>query len=260
VPTDSPWPGFATNVLSFVDLYQGNYAAAAERLEDFLASTDASLDLPEQVTFLAMAGGIRAGAGQLTAARELTERALELARQSGNPSALCSSLYSNAVAIRLTDEDRCVEQLEQSIELSRRGATPVMVAYASANLAPLLARRGDRELALRALRDALDYAAANGDHPQFLMACAGAIEVFSALGTIEPVATIGGYFMSLAAEGPDSPDAASQILLDAYTHARDAAGHEAFDREVTRGTTLSYDEAVAYLRGTLDALLADTPS
>jgi predicted ATPase/class 3 adenylate cyclase len=260
VPSDSPWPGFATNVLSFVDLYQGNYAAAAERLEDFLASTEASLDLCEQVTYLAMAGGIRAGAGELTVARELTERALELARQSGNPSALCSSLYSNAVAIRLTDEDRCVEQLEQSIELSRRGATPVMAAYASANIAPLLARRGDRELALRALRDALEYAAANGDHPQVLMACAGAIEVFSALGNFEPVATIGGYFMSLAAEGPDSPDAASQILFDAYMHARDAAGHETFDREVTRGTTLSYDDAVAYLRRTLDTLLADTPS
>jgi hypothetical protein len=65
---------------------------------------------------------------------------------------------------------------------------------------------------------------------------------------------------SIAAEGPDSPDAAAQVVLDAFTHARDEAGHETFDREVTRGTALSYDEAVGYLRSTLDALLADTSS
>jgi predicted ATPase/class 3 adenylate cyclase len=261
VPADSPWPGFATNVLSFVDLYRGEWLAAAERLESFLASPDASLlDLPEQVTFSAMAGGIRAGAGDLAAARQLTERALELARQTGSPSALCSSLYSNAVAIRLTDIDRCIAQLKQSLELARSGATPVIVAYAGATLAPLVARRGDRALALRTLRDALAYASENGDHPQALMVCAGAVETLSTLGAFEAVATIGGYFISVAAEAPDSPDAAAQAMLDAYTHARDEAGPEVFDAEVARGTKLSFDEILSFLRRTLDTLLADTSS
>ena len=60
----------------------------------------------ELVTLHAMAGGMLAGNGDLEPARAHTEQAIALARRTGNPSALCSSLFAHAVAIRNTDPDR----------------------------------------------------------------------------------------------------------------------------------------------------------
>jgi predicted ATPase/class 3 adenylate cyclase len=263
VPADSPWPGLATNVLSFVDIHRGSWDDAIERLEAFLTSPAASLlDPPEQVTFHSMIGGMRSGTGDLEAAAEHTGRALEIARRIGTPSALCSALYSNAVAIRFSDPDRCIAQLEQSIELTRAGATPVVFGYANAALAVMKAERGEREAALRALRDALTYAAEIGDHPQLLNVCAAAVQAFSPLGIFEPVAPLSGYAMAAVPAvraGPDSGFSGVEAFVAAVARARDGLGAEVFDAAVERGTTMSYDEIVQNLRDALDALLAESP-
>jgi predicted ATPase/class 3 adenylate cyclase len=258
VPADSPWPGLATNVLSFVDLQRGNIGSGVERLEAFLASPDASLlDLQEQVTFHAMTGGILAGTGEIESGRDHTELALDIARRSGSPSALCSALFSDAVTHRFADPDRCIAELEQCIELTRAGATPVVFGYASASLAMMLGERGDRDGSLRALREALTFTTAIGDHPQLLNVCASAVQALSPLGIYEPIPTFAGSIMAVVADHPSDAGSVVEAFLGACASAREALGADVFDAELSRGMAMSYDELVEYARHTLDDLLAD---
>jgi tetratricopeptide (TPR) repeat protein len=262
IPKDSPWPGLATNVLSFVDLMRGDTEAAAERLQAVLASPDgALLDVGEQVTYLAMAGGITAGAGDFERARMPTQRALDLARQSGNPSALCSSLYSDAVATHVLDPDRAIAQLQESISLTREGATPVVFGYASTALSVIFAARGDHHEALTALRDAVAFVQSIGDRAQLLNASGSGVVVLTSLGLLEPTPIIAGYLMNVMSPvGVSSfpkPGSHEESVLAALTRVEDALGSETFSREFERGQSMSYDEFVDFYLGVLDAAVGD---
>ena len=261
MPAESTWPGLATNVLSFVDLQRGNTVAAAERLEAFLASPEmVLLDLPEQVTFYAMVGesapatAISGWRASTRSARWRSRAGRAIRRRSA---ALCTRTRSRSDSpIRIAAS----RELEQSIELTRAGASPVVFGYSSGTLAMMRAERGERDIALRTLREAFSFAAGLGDRPQLVYLSASAVQTLSPLGIFEPVAMIAGYAMATISDHHDAPGSVLEAFLAALTHARDGLGAEVFDALVSRGMSMSYDEILRYAFSTLDELLADTSS
>ncbi len=189
-------------------------------------------------------------------ARRLVDRGYEQAMRSGNPSSIASALFARATLLARDDPDGALEALEQCIRLADEGAALATRGGALYIGALILARRGDTREALERSREAVEFLWARGRSPELDGGFGYTLETLDLIGAREETAVLfgavlGGALQNLR-EMPVPPDRA----IPSVRAVRDGIGRERFDACVAEGAAMSYDELVAWLLASLDALIA----
>jgi len=90
-------------------------------------------------------GAEKVKSGDLGGAREYSEFAVPLARTTRNPSLIAGTLFPNALANMQTDPDHALAAIDESIALTRDGASEVVLGFVLAMRATIRARRGGKD-------------------------------------------------------------------------------------------------------------------
>jgi len=200
-----------------------------------------------------------ASLGQDADAIAQAEESLRLARITRNPSQLATALWTYGWVVSYGDAGVAEQALEESIELSRRGASSVGVPAALARLAPLRARRGDWPGALDAIRESLVLSSEVTDHVSLGAAICLGLTTLGILGYDEPVAVLAGARQAgnIAANISAREFEAERDTRD---QARAALGDSLADEYARRGASMSLDQVVEYLFANIDAVRAENAS
>jgi hypothetical protein len=128
-------------------------------------------------------------------AGQSADGALALARRIGSPSELAAALWTASLT-RVRDEpDEALAFAEESIELTRAGASGSVLGHLLPIRAQLRAANGDAAGAVRDLREAITYSEGTGDKVMLMVAFDRSISVFDALGLAEPAAVLAGVVL-----------------------------------------------------------------
>jgi len=194
--------------------------------------------------------------GDLEDAQARIAEVMPMARRLGNPTFLAIALFAYGWSWWRDDPDRGLAALEESIELTERGATEAAYGPVLAQAARIHAIRGERRQALERLRQAVAHCHDVADRNEFTGALLAAGEILGRFGRHEAVAVIdgirtdGGLVDFVIGFGGPEGEAQERAFADAATALGD--GHaQAF----ARGAAMPYDDVVDFLFRTLDDLL-----
>lgn len=138
--------------------------------------------------------------------------------------------------------------------LVRSGATDVMFANTSVQIARLRAQVGDTAGGLSALRAAVAHASDAGDRVYLAGLLHYAVEILVQLGFVEPAAVLAGLVDAKGYHHFSGVEAGEwQRALDV---AQEQLGAVHFADAVTRGAAMTLDEAVDFILNALDELFA----
>jgi hypothetical protein len=204
------------------------------------------------------AGFARALAGDLAFAREHSELAIPLARTTRNPSLIAASLFGIALATLQTDPEQALAAIDESIALTRGGASEIVLGFVLAMRAKLRTLAGDRIGALSDLREAVATASEKADLVVLLTALGRGAEILARLEEAEPAAVLAGL-----AAGPMQPldSLPREERVDrrqALEEARIALGSAAYDTAVARGEAMSVEDVTTYVLAELDRLIEES--
>jgi hypothetical protein len=157
------------------------------------------------------------------------------------------------------DPDRAREALEESLALTRAGASDVNVSFACTQLARLRMRDGEVTGALDALRTAVTHAHADGDRPGLVGTLLVVAPILWAVGDHEAVVVLNrgvvdGELGPLAA-GMGTALSQQEGLL---AHARGVLGDDRYEEAAARGAAMSYEAIVAYALDEIDRARAES--
>jgi tetratricopeptide (TPR) repeat protein len=189
-------------------------------------------------------------------AQRWAEAACELAAESQNPRTLAQALFVYGMAHATTDPDAALAAYQRCIEVyPQRSGSATVAGNALYTGALLLARRGDRDLALRQLREAIAILGPAGRNAGLDGAFGYAIEILIQCDAPDAAlivigAVLGGVLQSLR-EMSTPPDR----TVPSVRELRELVGHERFDAHTARGKTMTYDQLISWLTETLDSLL-----
>jgi len=193
--------------------------------------------------------------GDLEAARELSQEALRLAREIRCPSAIAMATHGVAWAIEDADPDEALALHEESIALTRSGASDVMLTNALCRVAQLRQRAGLTHAALSALREAIVHSA-DDDRPGAVGALFRTGLTLADLEVDVAAATLDGSIRGpLAAIHVSSTEDHEHDDKMAAVRAR--LGSEADEAAHERGARFTYDETITYALSELDRLLTE---
>jgi hypothetical protein len=191
--------------------------------------------------------------GDIQDARESADAALALFRRLGSPSAVASALCWASVTRARDDPDAALAFAEESIALTRAGASGSVLGHLLPIRAQLRARDGDIPGAVRDLREAITYSQNKGDKVMLMVAFDRGITVFDALGLAEPVAVLAGMVLhgplAVLSILPQAERNDRAVVLD---RVRTLIGGTTYERHLTQGTAMNGDEAVTYALEQLD--------
>jgi predicted ATPase/class 3 adenylate cyclase len=163
VPPDSPTAQLAHTALASVSQFTGD-------LESAVAWMDAGLPLFARTAdpdyFVSIGRAVKVTASlqiDPDAAERDAEAALELARTTGNPSAVGLALFVLGFALHERDPERALVAFDESIALSRAGAVDGALGAALAWSATLRVGMGDVGVARESLTEALQFSDSLGD-------------------------------------------------------------------------------------------------
>ncbi len=156
-----------------------------------------------------------------------------------------------------TDPDQALAAIDESIGLTREGASEIVLGFVLAMRAKLRALSGDRLGALSDLRDAVATASEKADLVVLATAVGRGAEILARLEEAEPAVVLAGFV-----EGPmdrlDSLPREERVDRDqALEGARAMLGTAAYDAAAARGASMSVEEATAYALTELDRLVAE---
>jgi predicted ATPase len=203
----------------------------------------------------AMASIAAANAQDLTAAREHAEETVRIARQIGNPTTLAIACFTLGEALALTDPEAALANFEESLTVTRNGASDIVFSPALAQIGRLKARAGDAAGATAALREAVVQAHDGGYRPSVVAGLEQCVHAFASLELDEPAAVLAGA----VTQGPlaelnyrsASMAADRQAVLDGT---RRRLGADQYHRAMQYGSSLTYEEVVRYTRQLFDNL------
>jgi predicted ATPase/class 3 adenylate cyclase len=196
-------------------------------------------------------------AGHLDAARASADAALRTARRLANPSTLAMALWVTAMTLEFDEPDAALMALDENVELVRAGANDVNYGGALAHIARLRDGKSDFVGALRALDEAVAHFQRVGPRTELIVVIAQCARTLAGHGYARPAAILAGIVVAgplsgLARRG--TPDRIER----ATSAARGELGDSAYDRAFACGADMTYDDAVAYSRTTLDQVIADS--
>jgi hypothetical protein len=193
--------------------------------------------------------------GDMEDARESADRALTLARRIGNPSELAGAFWMGSLTRARDDPDEALAFAEQSIALTRAGASGATLGHVLPIRAQLRGQNGDTSGAVRDLREAFTYSHDKGDKVMLMVAFDRSINVFDALGLTEAAATLAG----VALRGPLAvlsilPSAEREDRAVVLAHLQALIGRPGYEHAIQRGASMNSDQAVTYALDQLDAI------
>jgi predicted ATPase/class 3 adenylate cyclase len=192
--------------------------------------------------------------GDLSLARQWAESAYELASESRNPSTIAQALFVYGMANAATDPGAALAAYERCIEIYPRTVSGTLLGGAHYLSGLLHARRGDRVLALRRLREAIEIMRPGGRNSnldgafgygiEILVLCEAPEDALVLIGSV-----LGGALQTLR-EMPLPPERTTASVREL----RDTVGRERFDACIARGKEMTYDELISWLLEELDEL------
>jgi predicted ATPase/class 3 adenylate cyclase len=167
VTLDGAGPALAMLAWSSIVGTRGSPDAALERLLEVKTAMEAAGTRTYEVGVLANIAGVWAGfAGSFEVAEALAREALAAGRRLGSPALLAGALFALGNAIELHDPDEALRCYEESIEITRTGASHAAYAAALGFAATLWHRTGRSDMGLQRAIDCVEFAAANRDVSQ----------------------------------------------------------------------------------------------
>ena len=256
IPGDCPAPELATSALAVCLAQAGQpdesreaFLEAREELERVGASLFAR-------AFVESATGFGSAlAGDLAGARRHSDSAISMARTVANPSLLASALFPRGLATLQTEPETALAAIEESIALTREGASGIVFGFVLAMRAKLRALAGDRKGALADLEEAVVAASEKADHIMLVTAFSRSAEVFARLGYPEPAAVLAGVVTGPMLPLDSLPREERRDRDQALERARTEVGDGAYDAAVARGVAMPIDAATAYALSELKRLL-----
>ena len=258
VPPDSPAPTAAYIAAGNVEAIRGRMDEARRFIAQGVDALEANNADPWHVVILTCVLSIwETMAGNLDRAREVVAPMVPVARRRRNPSALAIALFAFGWASWQHEPDAALAALEESVELTRNGATDTTVGPALAELARLLAKRGDLRGAFGHLQEAIAHEYQIADYSELAGALLVATIVLAEARRAEAIAVIGGFAMDgiaanfgISYQGPERDE-----QIEAQSRARAELGDDAYEAAHATGAAMSYEEIVDLV---LAALAPDT--
>jgi len=256
VPVDCPYPD-----LPFVALAAPMGPARAQAdaiLTDALDHADAIRQHPwSEALLLGVRGIFRAISGDTDRARVDAAESLARARHLGNPLLLVVALTALGHAWIGEDPARARVAFEESVALTRSGASDANYTLALRQLARLRLRDGDGDGALDAVHTAVTHDHANGNRPSLVGSLLTGSELLAALGQLDDAvvltsAVVKGELSGLTGLGAV---AATQEAITAA--ARERLEDSVYQAATATGSALAYEEVVAYALDAIDTARAE---
>jgi predicted ATPase/class 3 adenylate cyclase len=184
---------------------------------------------------------------------------VQLARRTGNPTAIANSLHCLGMALSRSSPDEALAAFEESTALLE-SSNDNLIGSALSTVSYLRARKRDRAGALAAMRGAIEALDRIGDRPQLAGAVNWAIVVLRRFDELEPAAVLVGVALdSPLSEVNQFPGALSQQRDNPLlTSIEVDLGSEAFRDLVARGAAMEAEDVVRFLLAELDRLIAET--
>ena len=250
LPADLPGVMLAYVTRAVVAMTQAEYETAYAIVDEGRRSLEGGEATAVAAMLHAVAAIAHNAAGDSEAARAEAETGVVIARALRHSSALATALSALGQARLRDDPDAALAALEESQALVRSGATDVMFANTSMQIARLRAQRGDVAGGLDALRAGVRHAADAGDRVYLAGLMQYAADVFAALDHPEPAAVVAGLVDEKGFHHFVGVEAGEwQYALET---ARRALGDARFKEALARGAAMTLDDAVDYILGTLD--------
>ena len=237
-------------------MYSGRFDEALEIAHEVAAaSTDApDLDHASVVTAVvpAMVALLR---GEMAHARDNAEHALQLARQSQNPSSIALASYTYGWVLMHDDPPAALRAFDESIDLVRQGATDMVYAHVLVRAASLRAASGDQS-ALTDLREAVAYAHDVGSLVTMMAVLDYGIRVLASLDH----SAVGAVLVGFLDDGHEialNPVGGPEGLAREQARAKLAAdlGPDEYQAARARGAQLSYEAYIDYSLREIDRLV-----
>jgi predicted ATPase/transcriptional regulator with XRE-family HTH domain len=206
---------------------------------------------------LAIEAMARATAGDYAAARRPAMEAVEVARKVQNPALSAFAFSAAAVAIRPGDPQTALRLIENSLALTRAGASEPVLGIALTWAGVIRARTGDLPGALAALQEAIAQHHADGNRLLLGVTLRLAAVALARLGEAEPAAVLSGAF---SAHFPPDVDPLhkddNMEISEAQSLTRNALGEAAYSAVLDRGAAMDDDEVVGYAQAEFRRLAA----
>jgi len=240
-------PYAADQAAAAFEMTAGNHARALEIGDHARTALDTDDNPYAQTYVLASLAMNEAMAGRIDDARADAERAVELARRSGNRNLLANAHHATAWALRRDDPAAALTAAEQYLDLTRQFDISAFSRSTVMALAGgLRARLGDDPGALELLHEAIVVGRDQGTRPQLAAGLDWALSPLTRTGRPDIAATfLGGITRGALASAGNFPgvDTARARTLD---RVRAVLGDDHTDERLARGATMSYDELVQY--------------
>jgi tetratricopeptide (TPR) repeat protein len=233
--------------------WMGRYAEAQGYLEESLAIARELGHKKGVAVVLQPLAMASLGQGDLPAARGHLEEALVLARELGNKREIAAALNALAQVRRAEGDLDAAEPLyENVLALARELDDREVIAIALLNLAMVSIGRGSQNRARYVLLEALEIADESGSKPTGQ----SVLEVCAGLGALREewqsaVRLFGAAEAQTSQTGLHRDPTDEAFLAPLVARARTALGESAFAAAEASGRALSYDEAMAAARGSL---------
>jgi predicted ATPase/class 3 adenylate cyclase len=258
IPPDCPAPQVAVSALVVALAQAQNYDEARGVVIEARRTLDDAHSGPFARAFVeSSAGFARAVAGDLEGAREHAELAMPLARTTRNPTLIASSLFGVALSEMQTNVAEALAAIDESVSLTRAGASEIVLGFVLAMRAKLRVRAGDREGAVSDLSEAITTARDKSDLIILVTALGRGAEILARLGSAEVAAVLAGFTTGSIQALDSTPREERVDREEALDGARAALGHDGFERAVARGRGMELEEVTAYALAELDRLASD---
>jgi predicted ATPase/class 3 adenylate cyclase len=230
-----------------IEMSAGNAARAFEIAEVTRSYLEGNQNDFDTSRFLSGLATFESMAGLLEVADSDSNRALQIAQQSGNQYLLAAALSARAWVLQHHDPESALAAAEQMLEIHRRsGVARSIVSVGIALAAGLRARLGDDHGAFPLFRDALVMARDDGTLPQTTAVLSFALNPLCRTGRADVAATfIGVLDQGALAHVAGFPGTAASR---ARTLARieNSMSQEALDELLDTGASMTYDEMISY--------------
>jgi predicted ATPase/class 3 adenylate cyclase len=185
--------------------------------------------------------------GDAEAAKQQAQLAIGLALEIANPSSIAMASFVTGWTLADEAPDAALSYLERSVDLTRAGASDVVLSPTLTRIARIHARRGERERSWVALQEAIVHAHGDGDESQVAASIDQGLIAFGPFGAPEAAATLAGSVLagSLAEMALTTPFEVAERdhCLD---RVRAELGDERYDTAFERGAAMSYSDVVTY--------------
>ena len=199
---------------------------------------------------LAMEARTWTTAGDRAAARRPAMEAVEAARRVQNPGLSALAFYAAAAAIWPGDPQTALTLIEDSLALTRAGASDIILDAALIMAGVIRARTGDLPGALAALQEAMARQHADGNRLLLGITLEVAAVVLARLGEAEPSAVLAGAFSAhFTPDISPVPEDERLEIGEARSLARRALGEAAYTAALAQGAAMDEDEVVGYAQG-----------